>query len=271
MTTELSPDIHPTALVHPKAIVEPGVVIGPYSVVGDQVRIGQGSEIGAHVVLEGQVEIGARCKISHGAIIGTPPQDVKFVPGTPSGVRIGDGSVIREYVTIHRASKEGSWTLIGNEVLVLASSHIAHDCRIGDGVLIINYAGLTGHIEVEDYAVIGGHCGIHPFSRIGTLSYIGGCSKVVQDVPPYVIVDGNPACAKGINVIGLRRRGISPEIRRELQRAYKILYRSRLSVSHALERIRNETNPSAEVNHLVEFVATSTRGICSGGEEPADE
>jgi UDP-N-acetylglucosamine acyltransferase len=271
MTTDLPPEIHPTAVVHPKALVESGVVIGPYSVIGDQVRIGQGSEIGAHVVLEGQVEIGQRCQIAHGAIIGTPPQDMKYVSGTVSGVRIGDGSVVREYVTIHRASKEGGWTIIGNDVWVLASSHIAHDCRIGNGVLIVNYAGLAGHVEVADYAVISGHTGIHPFSRIGTLSYIGGCSKVMRDVPPYVIVDGNPALAKGINVVGLRRRGISPEIRRELQRAFKILYCSRLSVSRALERTRSELGPSAEVNHLVEFVAASTRGICSGGEEPAGE
>ena len=262
MSSNPFPEIHPTAVVHPKADLAPGVVIGPFSVVGEEVRIGQRTEVGAQVVLEGRVEIGEGCKIFHGAIIGTPPQDLKYVPGTPSGVRIGNDTVIREYVTIHRSSKEDGWTVIGNESFLMASCHIAHDCQIGNGVIIINYAGLTGHIEVEDYALISGHTGIHPFTRIGKLAYIGGCSKVVQDVPPCVMADGNPARARGVNVIGLRRRNVPPEVRQEIQRAFKIVYRSGLSVTHALEQIRSELTPSDLLNHFVEFIASSTRGIC---------
>ncbi|HLC42060.1 MAG TPA: acyl-ACP--UDP-N-acetylglucosamine O-acyltransferase [Methylomirabilota bacterium] len=260
--------IHPTALVHPAAQLGAGVVVGPYSIIGEDIKIGAETEVGAHVVLEGRVEIGERCKIAHGAIIGAPPQDVKFVPGTRSGVRIGSGNVIREYVTIHRASKADGWTLIGNDNLLLSSSHVAHDCRIGNGVLIINYAGLAGHIEVEDYAVIGGHTGIQPFMRVGRLAYIGGCSGIRQDVPPCVIVDGIPARARAINVIGLRRHSVPPDVRQELRRAFKLLYRSGLSVRRALERIRAEVASSELLDHFVEFVASSTKGICAA--EPDD-
>jgi UDP-N-acetylglucosamine acyltransferase len=262
METNLFPEIHPAAAVHPKAVLAPGVIIGPFSVVGEDVRIGQGTEVGAQVVLEGRVEIGERCKIYHGAIIGPPPQDLKYIQGTPSGVKIGHDTVIREYVTIHRSSKEDGWTVIGNENFVMAASHIAHDCQIGNGVIIVNYTGLSGHVEVGDYVVISGHSGVHPFTRVGTLAYIGGCSKVVQDVLPFVMVDGNPARARGVNVIGLRRRNVPAEVRQEIQRAFKILYRSRLSVSHAVERIRAELTPSELLDHFVEFVESSTRGIC---------
>lgn len=262
MESDCPPEVHSTALIHPKALLASSVVIGPFSVIGEGVVIGQGTEVGAHVVLEGRVEIGERSRIHHGAIIGSPPQDVKFVPGTPSGVRIGNDTVVREYVTIHRSSKEDGFTVIGDEAFLLASSHVAHDCRIGNGVVIINYAGLAGHVEVEDYAVISGHTGVHPFCRIGRLAYVGGCSKVVQDVPPCLVADGNPASSKGVNVVGLRRRNVPPDARQDLQRAYKLLYRSKLSVSHALEKIRAELRPSEHLDHLVEFVATSTRGIC---------
>ena len=256
------PEVHPTAVVHPKAELASGTRVAPYAIVGDGVRVGRGTEIGAHVVLEGLVEIGERCRIFPGAVIGTPPQDLKYVEGIRSGVRIGDGNVIREYVTIHRSSLEEGWTEIGHGNFIMAGSHIAHDCKIGHGVIITNYAGLTGFVEVEDRAVISGLTGIHQFTRIGAVAYVGGCSKVVQDVPPYLIADGSPAQARGVNVVGLRRANVPAEIRQDLQRAFKILYRSGLSTPHALERIRAELPPSEQIAHLVGFIAASKRGIC---------
>lgn len=256
------PEIHPTAVVHPKAELAPGTRVAPYAVIGEGARVGRGTEIGPHVVLEGLVEIGERCRIFPGAVIGTPPQDLKYVEGIRSGVRIGDANVIREHVTIHRSSLEEGWTEIGNGNFIMAGSHIAHDCKIGNGVIIINYAGLTGFVEVEDRAVISGLTGIHQFTRVGTLAYIGGCSKVVQDVPPYFIADGNPAQVRGVNVVGLRRANVPAEARQDLQRAFKILYRSGLNTTHALERIRAELPASEYTTRLAEFIAASRRGIC---------
>lgn len=256
------PEIHPTAIVHPRAALGPGIRIGAYSVIGEDATLGAGTEIGHHVVLEGAVVVGERCRIGHGTVIGSPPQDLKYREGTPSGVRIGNETVIREYVTVHRSTQEHGWTEIGERNLIMALSHVAHDCRLGNQIIVLNYAGLTGHVEVEDFAVIGGLTGIHPFTRIGTHAYVGGCAKVVQDVPPCVIVDGNPATARSVNVIGLRRNGIGPEIRQALQRAYRILYRSGLSPKSALERIRAEVPSSPLITHLVEFIEASRRGIC---------
>lgn len=269
MSRDLAPLIHPTAVIESGARLEPGVEVGAYSIVGPEVVLGEGAVIGHHVVLEGRVSAGRRVRIGHGSVIGSPPQDLKFRVGTPSGVAIGDDTVIREHVTIHRATAENGWTRIGNGNLIMASSHIAHDCKIGDHVIIINYAGITGHVEVEDYAVVGGLSGIHPFVRIGAYAYIGGCSKVVQDVPPYVIADGNPATARSVNVVGLRRSGIEPGTRKAIRHAFRILYRSGLSPKSALDQIRAEVPASPFVNRLLEFIESSTRGICGGLREPA--
>ena len=253
--------IHPTAVIDPKAELAADVRVGPYSVIGAEVRIGEATEVGAHAVLEGRVRIGARCRIGHGAVIGALPQDFKFREGTPVGVHIGDDTAIREYATIHRATHEGDDTRIGDHCLIMASSHIAHDCVIGNHVVIINYAGLTGHITVEDCATIGGLTGIHPFSRIGTYAYIGGCSKVTQDVPPFIIVDGIPATARAVNVIGMRRGGIDAAGRRQVQAAFRILYRSGLAPATALTRLKEELVGDPLVAKLVEFVEGSKRGI----------
>lgn len=267
MATE---EIHPAAIVHPRAMLGGGIRIGAYSVIGDGTILGAGTEVGHHVVLEGAVVIGDRCRIGHGAVIGTPPQDLKYRQGTYSGVRIGNDTVIREHVTVHRSTQEDGWTVIGDNNLIMASSHIAHDCRLGNHIIVINYAGLTGHVEVEDFAVIGGLTGIHPFTRIGTYAYVGGCAKVIQDVPPCVIVDGNPATARAVNVVGLRRGGVEPETRQALQRAFRILYRSGLAPRSALERIRDEVPPLPLVTHLVEFIENSRRGICGPPGREAD-
>jgi UDP-N-acetylglucosamine acyltransferase len=264
-------EIHPTAIVHARAVFGQDIRIGAYSVIGEDVRLGAGTEIGHHVVLEGMVVVGERCRIGHGSVVGSAPQDLKYREGTPSGVRIGNDTVIREYVTVHRSAQEHGWTLIGDGNLIMAASHIAHDCRLGNRVIVINYAGLTGHVEVEDFAVIGGLTGIHQFTRIGAYAYVGGCSKVVQDVPPCVIVDGNPAAARSVNVVGLRRNGIEREIRGDVQRAFRILYRSGLPPRRALERIRSEVPPSPLVNHLVEFIEASRRGICGPPNRHGDD
>jgi UDP-N-acetylglucosamine acyltransferase len=247
--------------VDPSAELGAGVVIGPYSLIGPSVSIGPGSEIGAHVILEGRVRLGARCRIGHGALLGGVPQDFKYREGLPVGVTVGDDTVIREYVTVHRATHEGEDTRIGSRCLVMVSSHVAHDCVVGDEVIIINYAGLTGHVTVEDRATIGGLTGIHPFSRIGTYAYIGGVSKVTQDVPPFVTADGVPATARGINVIGMRRGGVDAEGRRVVRAAFRILYRSGLGPAAATARVKAELGSHPLVAQLVEFIEGSRRGI----------
>lgn len=259
--------IHPTAVVEPGADLAAGVVVGPYSLIGPLVTIGPGSEIGAHVVLEGRVRLGARCRIGHGAIIGGVPQDFKFREGLPVGVNVGDETVIREYVTVHRATHEGRDTRIGRRCLLMVSSHVAHDCVVGDEVIIINYAGLTGHVTVEDRATIGGLTGIHPFTRIGTYAYVGGCSKVTQDVPPFVMADGVPATARAVNVIGMRRGGVDGDGRRQVRAAFRILYRSGLAPATAAARIRAELGGHPLVARLVDFIEDSKRGIVPGSEE----
>ena len=253
--------IHPTAIVDPRAELGPAVSVGAYSVVGPEVILGAGCRVGHHVVLEAAVDVGERCRIGHGTIIGGAPQDLKYREGTPSGVRVGADTVIREYVTIHRATRENGWTEIGEHCLVMSMSHVAHDCVIGNHVIIINYAGITGHVRVEDRATVGGLSGIHPFARIGTYAYIGGCAKVLQDVPPFVIVDGAPATARSVNVIGLRRGGVGTEDRRLIQAAFRILYRSGLAPAAAIGRIKADLPPTPFITRLVEFVETSKLGV----------
>jgi UDP-N-acetylglucosamine acyltransferase len=258
------PRIHPTAIVAPGADLAAGVVVGPYSLVGPSVTIGPGSEVGAHVVLEGRVRLGARCRIGHGALIGGVPQDFKFREGLPVGVSVGDDTVIREYATVHRATHEGQDTQIGSRCLLMVSCHVAHDCVVGDEVIIINYAGLTGHVTVEDRATIGGLTGIHPFTRIGTYAYVGGCSKVTQDVPPFVMADGAPATARAVNVIGMRRGGVDGDGRRQVRAAFRILYRSGLAPATAAVRLRAELGGHPLVARLIDFIEDSKRGIVPG-------
>jgi len=253
--------IHPTAIVAPRAQLAADVEVGPYSIVGPDVIAADGVRIAGHALLEGRVELGARVQIGHGAVIGGEPQDLKFERDTPSGVRIGAGSVVREYAAIHRATQPDHWTEIGVDCLLMGSCHIAHDCRLGDGVIVINFAGLTGHCEVGDRATIGGYAGFVPFTRIGAFAYIGGLAKVNKDVPPFMIADGNLATVRGVNVIGLRRAGVGPAERRALREAHRWLYRSGLTPAAAIERIRHDVEPTAQVKDLVAFVEASRHGI----------
>jgi len=266
----VSETIHPTALVDPRARLGARVRIGAYTVVGPEVTLGDEVELGHHVVLEGQVTLGARVRIGHGSVVGGIPQDLKFKEGTPSGVRIGAGTVLREYVTVHRATTPEGWTEIGADGLIMGLAHVAHDCRLGDSVIVINYAGLTGHCQIGDRATIGGLTGFVPFTRVGTAAYVGGMAKVNADVPPYMLVDGQPATVRSVNVVGLRRAGMAPPERRALQDAYRLLYRSGLAPKRAVERIEAELPKCAPVIELVDFIAGATRhGICGAPRETA--
>ena len=255
----MSDAIHPAAIVDPRARLDAEVRIGAFSVIGPDVALESGVEIGHHVVLEGRVTLGPRVKVGHGSVLGGVPQDLKYKEGTPSGVRVGAGTVIREYVTVHRSTRAEGWTEIGRDCLVMGLSHVAHDCRLGDGVIVINYAGITGHCEIGDRATVGGLTGMVPFTRIGTCAYVGGMAKITADVPPYVLVEGQPATARAINVIDLRRAGMTAADRRTLQDAFAILYRRGLSPARAVERIREELPPTEPIRLLLEFIAGATR------------
>jgi UDP-N-acetylglucosamine acyltransferase len=255
-------DIHPTAIVDSRARLGPGARVGAYSVIGAEVVLEADVEIGHHAVLEGPVTVGPRVRIGHGSAVGGLPQDLKYRPGTRSGVRIGADTTIREHVTIHRATQEGGWTEVGEGCLLMALSHVAHDCRLGQGVILINYGAVTGHVQVGDRATIGGLSGVAPFCRIGRLAYVGGSSKVTSDVPPYTLVDGSPATARGVNVVGLRRAGVGAADRRLIQDAYRLLYRSGLVPARAVEAIRTTLPATPALAELVEFIDASRRGIC---------
>jgi len=255
----MSDAIHPSAIVDPRAQIDSDVRIGAFSVIGPDVTLGRGVEVGHHVVLEGRVTLGPRVKIGHGSVVGGVPQDLKYKEGTPSGVRVGAGTVLREYVTVHRSTRAEGWTEIGGDCLVMGLSHVAHDCRLGDDVIVINYAGITGHCEIGDRATVGGLTGMIPFSRVGTCAYVGGMAKLTADVPPFVLVEGQPATARAINVIGLRRAGMAAGDRRALQEAFRILYRSGLAPARAVERIREELPGTGPIRLLLDFIAGATR------------
>jgi UDP-N-acetylglucosamine acyltransferase len=255
----MSDAIHPSAIVDPRARLDADVRVGAFSVIGPEVMLESSVEIGHHAVLEGRVALGPRVKVGHGCVLGGAPQDLKFKDGTPSGVRVGAGTVIREYVTVHRSTRAEGWTEIGRDCLVMGLSHVAHDCRLGDGVIVINYAGITGHCEIGDRATIGGLTGMVPFTRIGAGAYVGGMAKITADVPPYVLVEGQPATARAINVIGLRRAGMNAADRRTLQDAFRLLYRSGLAPARAIERIREELPATEPLRLLLEFIQQATR------------
>lgn len=255
--------IHPTASVHPKAQLGDGVHIGPYAVIGEHVCIGAGTSIGPHAVLEGWTTIGNGCEIGVGAAVGGAPQDVKY-RGQRSCLRIGDHTCIREYVTIHRSTETDGTTVIGAHNYLMAYTHVAHDCRLGDHVVLVNYTGLSGYVEIEDRAFISGHNAVHQFVRIGYLALVSGCSRVVKDIPPFMLAEGNPTRIRGLNVVGMRRIGVLPTARAELRRAFRLLYRSGLNTSQALQQIRQEDLAGDEVQRVITFIEGSKRGICAG-------
>ena len=252
--------IHPTAIVEPGAQLGVDVEIGAYSMVGPNLKIGDRTRIMPHVFLDGRTTLGAECVIFPFASVGSQTQDLKFKGGVTS-VEIGDQTTLREYVTVNSGTNDGDVTRVGARCHILAYSHVAHQCLIGNEVVISNATQLAGHVIVEDGAGIGGVCGVHQFVRIGAMSFIGGCSKVTQDIPPYMLADGNPAVPHGINVIGLQRHNVPEEIRQMLKNAFRILYRQNLTVRPALEQIRATLPACAERDRLLAFVETSERGL----------
>lgn len=252
--------IHPTAVVHPKAELGSGCEIGPYCVVGEHVVLGAGCRLHSHVVVGGFTRLGDENEIFPFASIGLQTQDLKFKGGF-TRTEIGSRNTFREYVTVNSATAEGEVTQVGSDNHILAYSHIAHNVVLGNKVIMSNVATLAGHVQVEDYAVVGGLAAIHQFCRIGRMSIVGGCSKVVQDVPPFMLADGNPATTRTINKVGMERNGVSEEAQSALRQAFKVLFREGLTIPNALQRIEQDLPPLPEVRHLVKFVRESGRGI----------
>jgi UDP-N-acetylglucosamine acyltransferase len=253
-------DIHATAVVDPRAELDSDVTVGPYTVIGGDVRIAAGTRIGAHAVIEGHTSIGRNNTILHGAVLGAPPQDLKF-RGEKTFLRVGDGNTIREYATLNLACIEGETTEVGDRCLLMAYVHIAHNCRIGNDVILANSVNLAGHVEVQDHAIIGGVTPVHQFVRVGRHVIIGGGSRVPKDVPPFVCAAGNPLRLAGLNTVGLERRGFDPERRARLKQAYRILFRSETTVAVALDRLRAEFGADDDIRTLIEFFESSQRGV----------
>ncbi len=253
--------IHPTAVIHKEAEVGKGTRIGPYAVIGNRVRLGEQCEIGSHVVVDGDTRIGDRCRLFPFVSIGMEPQDLKY-RGEPTRIEIGDGNKFREYVTVHLGTAGGGGiTKVGNDNLIMAYSHIAHDCLVGNSTVLANGATLAGHVQVEDFATIGAFSGLHQFCRVGRYAYIGGYSVVTKDALPYVLTVGNRARIFGINVIGLRRRNFSPATVKILQDSYRTLFQKKIPFRRALETVERKYGREADVAYLLEFIQTSSRGI----------
>jgi UDP-N-acetylglucosamine acyltransferase len=253
--------IHPTAIVHSGAQIGSSVFIGPYCVIGESVILSDGCKLHSHVVIDGHTVLGKNNEVFPFASLGLKTQDLKWKGGT-ARVEIGEHNTFREYVTVNSATADGGVTRIGSHNHLLAYSHVAHDCTLGDHIVMSNVATLAGHVIAEDHAVIGGLAAVHQFCRIGTMSIIGGCAKVVQDVPPFMLVDGNPAETRTVNKVGLERNSVSEGAQNALKQAFKILFRDGLTISNALAKIETELPSSPELKHLVQFVRTSERGVC---------
>jgi UDP-N-acetylglucosamine acyltransferase len=252
--------IHPSALVDPAAEIGADVEIGPWAMVGPNCFIGDGSRIAARATLERNVRLGQRVQVGIGAILGGDPQDLKF-RGEETWVEIGDDTAIREYATINRGTAHSVTTRVGKHCFLMSYVHLAHDCHVGDHVIISNGTQLAGHVNVEDRAIISGLCAVHQFARVGRHSFIGGCSRVSQDVPPFVRAVGNPIRLFGLNSVGLQRSGFDDTVVRELKKAYRFCFRSDLNVSQGLEKARGELTMLPEVVHFLDFIEASQRGV----------
>jgi UDP-N-acetylglucosamine acyltransferase len=253
--------IHPTAIISPQAQIGKDVTIGPYSIVAEHVTIGDGTQIMSHVVIDPYVEIGSNCRIFQYAAIGAAPQAVKF-KDEETWVKIGNGCIIREFVTIHRGTAAGGrLTQIGDQCLLMAYTHVAHDCKVGRCVVMSNAATLAGHIIIGDFASIGGLVAIHQYVRVGEYAFVGGKSALVKDIPPYVLAAGDRATLHGLNQVGLKRHGFSPQVIAQLKKAYRLIFRIGLTLNEAIERVAAEVEPVPEVKNFIEFIKSSERGI----------
>lgn len=266
----MSETIHPTAIIHPGAQLHPTVMVGAYAVIGEQVKIDRQTTIGPHAVIDGDTEIGAYNQIFPGAAIGLEPQDLKY-KGANSQVKIGDRNRIREYVTINRATGEGERTEIGSDNLLMAYVHVAHNCAIGDRVVIANTVSLAGHVHIESDAVLGGMLGVHQFVHIGRLAMVGGMSRIDRDVPPYMLVEGNPSRVRSLNLVGLKRAGLAQleggEVLNLLKKAFRILYRSQQPLKPTLDELEGLSQDD-RIQHLCRFlrdsIASGRRGPTAG-------
>jgi len=252
--------IHPTAIVDKNAIIGKDVTIGPFSWIQEEVEIGDGCEIGASVVICPKTTIGKECKILHHAAIGEFPQDLKF-HGEVTSTEIGDRTTIREFVTIHRGTEDRWKTVVGSDCLLMAYAHVAHDCIVGNKVILANNVNLAGHVVVEDYAILGGMVGIHQFVHVGQHALIAGGFRSTKDIPPYIIAAGEPVSFQGLNKVGLTRRNFSKEVINEIKKAYQLILRSKHNVSGAIKILEQKGDLIPEVNNIINFIKTSSRGI----------
>jgi len=258
----MAKEIHPTAIISPNAELEEDTYIGPFCIIHDDVHIKKGTRLISNVIIEGATQIGENCTIYPFTSIGLPPQDLKYA-GEKTAVAIGNNNTIREYVTIHRASVGGDRiTVIGDRNFLMAYVHIAHDCKIGNSVVMANLATLAGHVSVEDHAVIGGLVAIHQFTRVGAYAMVGGFSGVGQDIPPYMIASGARVKLFGLNTVGLKRHGFSDSTVNDLKKAYKILFREKRTLKDAIKKIQEDLPYTDEIKHLSEFIQKNKRGIC---------
>src|SRR4029079_12533955 len=254
------PGIHPTAIVSPRAQLGERVEVGPFAIVGDGCEVGDDCQLHARSTLEQDVKLARGVKVGIGSVLGGPPQDLKYAGEQPT-VEIGDRTVIREYVTVNRGTSQSFKTSVGTACLLMSYVHLAHDCHLGHGVILGNAVQLAGHVTIEDRATLSGLSGVHQFVRIGRNAFIGGCSRVSKDIPPFVKAVGNPVHLYGLNSVGLQRSGFAEEVVRELKRAYRLIFRSDLNVSQAMQRAETDLEMFPEVRELMRFVEESGRGV----------
>src|SRR5437763_6900474 len=252
--------IHPTAIIDPAAELRTGTIVGPYCVIESDVVLGPNCWLQHHVTLCGSMKAGAKNKFYAYCSIGQRTQDLKY-RGEPTYLDIGDENTFREFVTVNRSTTSEGKTRIGNSGNFLAYSHIGHDCTVGNHVVFSNNGTLAGHVQLGDHAVMGGLTAVHQFCRIGRFAITGGCSKIVQDVPPFMIADGNPAEIRGVNLVGLERNGFAPESVKAIKEAFRLIYRSKLNTQQAVEAVRNDIGPRPEIAQIIEFIETTGRGI----------
>lgn len=252
--------IHPTAIVDDLAELGQGVEVGPYSIIGAGVHVGDGTVIGPHVLIERDTFVGEQCRFSQGAVLGTDPQDLKY-EGEQTTLSVGDRTVVREYATLNRGTKASGRTSVGSDCLIMAYAHVAHDCEIGNHVVLANAVNMAGHVLIEDWVIVGGVTAIHQFVRIGAHAFVGGGSRVPQDVPPYMRAAGNPCRLYGLNKVGLKRRGLAEGVGRSLKRTYRILFNSKLPLTQGLARVEADVELIPEVRQVIAFIRGSERGI----------
>lgn len=255
-----SPVVHTTAIIDAAAELGPGVRVGPFAVIGPGVALGDNVEVGPHVHIPRDTTIGPDCVLYTGAVLGSDPQDLKYA-GEPSRLEVGARTRVREYCTLNRGTGAGGVTRVGDDCLLMAYSHVGHDCTVGHHAVLANCVGLGGHVVVGDHVTIGGLVGVHQFVRIGDHAFVGACSKATKDIPPFLLVDGHPCRPRGLNLVGLKRRGFSDDVLRDLRKAFRILFKSSLNVGDATEQVAATVPDGPELRRFLDFVRSSERGI----------